>query len=201
MLAPRAWAANSGVVGRLESRYKSISTLRADFTQVSKGLSAVDASSGGSVYFKKPARIKWSYKGAIEDEIIGDGHVLWFYQPDLNQAFKSSGKSPEISTDFLSGMGSIRKHFRATVGAIKAGRITIELEPRQYHQQIKTLTLQVVKKTFLVDQFTLVDHYGNTTEVSFSNISINTPIKDGIFHFTPPEGTVVIDNQPGHGGG
>jgi len=201
MLAPGVWAANNGVVARLEDRYKSISTLSADFTQIAKGLGAVVEASGGSVYFKKPAMIKWSYKGDIADEIIGDGHVLWFYQPDLNQAFKSSGKNPEISTDFLSGMGSIREHFTASVSPLKEGRFTIVLEPQSYHPQIKTLTLKVVKKTFLVDQFTLVDHYGNNTEVSFTHITINAPIKDDIFHFTPPEGTVVIDNQPRHGGG
>lgn len=180
------------LVGDLETKYKSISTLRADFTQVAKGLSAMDGASGGSVYFKKPGKIKWVYKGAIADEIIGDGTVLWFYQPDLNQAFKSTGRGPDIATDFLSGMGSIRKHFITKAGPVKDGQLTIELTPREFHQQIKSLSLLVVKKTLLVEGFTIKDHYGNTTAVTFTHISINAPIEDELFKFTPPPGTAVI---------
>lgn len=190
-------AAESGhdVVAGLEKRYQAITTLRADFTQEAHGLSAMDGTSGGHVYFKKPSKIRWLYKGAIEDEIIGDGHVLWFYQPDLNQAFKSLGSGPDIATDFLSGMGSIRKHFIAKTGPLKDGAVTIELQPRKFHQQIKTLTLLADTKKLLVEKFTIKDHYGNTTVVTFSNIKINAPVEDELFKFSPPEGTAIIEQR------
>ncbi|MFQ5354022.1 MAG: outer membrane lipoprotein chaperone LolA [Thermodesulfobacteriota bacterium] len=198
LLSPRADAVQSNgsdVVAGVERRYESILTLDADFTQVARGLSAMEGTSGGHVYFKKPAKIRWVYKGPIEDEIIGDGKVLWFYQPDLNQAFKSLGSGPDIATDFLSGMGSIRKHFKARATPEKEGLFLIELKPLEYHQQIKTLTLQVVKKTLLVEKFTIVDHYGNTTEVTFTNISVDVPIEDELFKFSPPAGTAVLEQQ------
>ncbi len=186
--------AATGLVQRLEKKYRSINTLTARFTQVSKGLSAMDGASGGMVYFKRPGRIRWSYRGDITDEIIGDGKVLWFYQPDLNQAFKSSETNPGISTDFLSGMMNISKYFRAQKGAkSKKGLVSIRLEPRQYHPQIKTLVLEVNPETLLVKRFVLTDHYGNTTTVTFSDIKVNPPIDDGIFSFSPPEGTVIIE--------
>jgi len=183
------------MVSRLEKRYRSITTLKADFSQVSKGLASMDGTSGGRVYFKKPARIRWVYKGTVQDEIIGDGNVLWFYQPDLNQAFKSAGKRPGITTDFLSGMGSIRKYFIASVEPADKGLVSIKLEPRQSDPQIKGLILVVEVKTLLVKKFILTDHYGNTTEVSFSHIKINAPMGDELFAFSPPKGTAVIEQQ------
>jgi len=185
-------AQGADVVSSLETRYKAISTLTADFTQVSEGLSSMDGKSGGKVYFKKPRKIRWTYTGDVTDEIIGDGNVLWFYQPDLNQAFKTTGKRPGIATDFLSGMGSIRKYFTYTISPAKKGLISIKLEPRETHPQIKGLILVVDKKKLLVREFMLTDHYGNTTDVSFSNIRINAPIKEGFFSFSPPKGTDVI---------
>ncbi len=183
----------SGLVKRLEERYRSIKTLTADFKQVSKGLSSMDGASGGKVYFKRPGRIRWSYKGEITDEIIGDGKVIWFYQPDLNQVFKSRETEPGISTDFLSGMMNIRKYFRASEEGKKKGLVSIRLEPREYHPQIKTLVLLVDGKTLLVKSFVLTDHYGNTTTVTFSNIKVNPPIDDEMFSFSPPQGTVIIE--------
>ena len=182
-----------GLVKRLEERYRSIKTLAADFKQVSKGLSSMDGASGGKVYFKRPGRIRWSYKGDITDEIIGDGKVIWFYQPDLNQVFKSRETDPGISTDFLSGMMNIRKYFRASEDGKKKGLVSIRLEPREYHPQIKTLVLLVDGKTLLVRSFVLTDHYGNTTTVTFSRIRVNPPIDDEMFAFTPPPGTVIIE--------
>ncbi len=184
--------AEKDFIGRLEKRYQAIKTLKADFTQTSKGLASMDGASGGKVYFKKPGMIRWTYRGKITDEIVGSDKVLWFYQPDLNQAFKSEGKRPDISTDFLSGMGSIRKYFIPSAAPVKAGSLTIKLEPRDTHPQIKTLSLFVDTKTMLVKKFILKDHYGNTTEVNFSNIKINAPIGDELFKFSPPEGTSVI---------
>jgi len=197
IIAPRPSAAGGGhgredVVSRLEKRYQAIRTLGADFTQLSKGLSSMDGASGGKVYFKKPARIRWTYKGSVTDEIIGDGKVLWFYQPELNQAFKSVGKQSDISTDFLSGMGSIRKIFTASIIPLNRGAVKIKLQPRQTHPQIKDLSLFVDLKRLLVTKFIVKDHYGNTTEVSFSHIKINAPMRDGLFVFAPPEGTSVI---------
>jgi len=183
----------SGLVKRLEERYRSIKTLTADFRQVSKGLSSMDGASGGKVYFKRPGRIRWSYKGDITDEIIGDGKVIWFYQPDLNQVFKSRETDPGISTDFLSGMMNIRKYFRASEDGKKKGLVSIRLEPREYHPQIKALVLLVDGKTLLVKSFVLTDHYGNTTTVTFSKIRVNPPIDDEMFTFTPPQGTVIIE--------
>jgi outer membrane lipoprotein carrier protein len=153
----------------------------------------MDGASGGKVYFKRPGLISWSYRGTITDEIIGDGKVLWFYQPDLNQAFKSMGASPGISTDFLSGMMNIRKDFKIEAGPLKGALVSLGLEPRAYHPQIKSLVLEVDKKTLLVRKFILKDHYGNTTEVTFANIKVNPHVEDGLFSFTPPEGTVIIE--------
>jgi len=197
IIAPLPAAAGGGhgredVVSRLEKRYQAIRTLSADFTQLSKGLSSMDGSEGGKVYFKKPARIRWTYKGSVTDEIIGDGKVLWFYQPELNQAFKSQAKQSDISTDFLSGMGSLRKIFTASIIPVKRGELEIKLQPRKTHPQIKDLSLFVDIKRLLVIKFILKDHYGNTTEVSFSHIKIDAPMRDTLFVFTPPKGTAVI---------
>lgn len=183
------------IISRLQRRYDSISTVSADFTQKvsSKGAPEPEVS-GGRVYFKKPGKMRWLYSGSNRDELVSNGKTVWFFQPDLNQAVerRQDPAVSNISTDFLSGMGSIKKDFTAGFVGEKEGRYIVELTPREGFANLKKLTIGIDKKDYTVVKTEVQDQFGNVTGVTFTDIKVNAPIKDSFFEWTPPKGVGVI---------
>lgn len=183
------------IISRLQHRYDSISTVSADFTQKvsSKGVPEPEVS-GGKVYFKKPGKMKWLYSGSNRDELVSNGKTVWFFQPDLNQAAerRQDPAVSNISTDFLSGVGSIKKDFTAGFAGEKEGRYIVELTPMEGFANLKKLTIELDKKDYTVVKTEVQDQFGNITGVTFRDIKVNAPIKDSFFEWTPPKGVGVI---------
>src|SRR5437762_6519934 len=90
--APAAGAddALKGVLARLQGRYETTRTLTADFRQtVESPTLASPLESHGTVAFEKPNRMRWDYAAPDRQLIVGDGEMLWIYQPDEKQAIKA----------------------------------------------------------------------------------------------------------------
>lgn len=184
------------VVSRLQSRYETVSTFSADFTQ--EFTSAVMGGaqvSGGRVYLKKPGMMRWKYTSGTGDELVSNGDVLWLFQPDLNQVVESvASQSPGIAVDFLSGVGDIRKNFTVRLLGEGGGEgaYLLELTPFTASPNLKRLVLEVDKETSLVGKTVVEDLFGNKTTVTFSDISVNVRIDDSFFEFVAPDGVNIL---------
>ncbi len=190
------------VVSMLQSRYETVSTFSADFTQeffsAAMGNTQV---SGGRVHLKKPGRMRWEYTSGIGDVFVSNGAVVWLFQPDLNQVIETArparsvaSQSPGIAIDFLSGVGDIRKNF--TVRLLQEGggesAHLLELTPATVQPNLKRLVLEVDMETSLVIKTIVEDLFGNRTTVSFSDISVNVRIDDSFFEFVAPDGVNIL---------
>lgn len=184
----------SEVVSKLQRKYESISTIKADFTQevTSKGMAPMK--SMGSVWLKKPGKMRWEYTEPAKDLIVSDGKTLWLFQPDLNQAIKSQAATgaSSMATDFLTGMGNIEKEFIVLLSAANGPRHVLTLTPRSAQQGIKKLVLEVGKKSYLVEKTVITDHFGNQTTVNFTGMKLNSPVKDSLFKYAPPKGAAIV---------
>lgn len=196
LFGPRVALANglATVVKNLQVRYDRIKTLEADFTQVfHSGAMGSDETSHGRVFMKKPGKIRWQYTGDVGDEIISDGKTVWVYQPDLNQAVKKTvDGSSGLATDFLSGIGDLKRDFDIALSNETATAWTLELTPRASQPNIQKLFMDIDKTSGLATKTVVVDSFGNETRVSFENIKTNNALKDSLFKFTPPKGASVI---------
>jgi outer membrane lipoprotein carrier protein len=74
-------------------------------------------------------------------------------------------------------------------------RLTID---RQAVEQF--VTTGTASTPFPILSSTVIDHYGTATRLDFSDIAINTGIKDEMFTFRVPAGVEVI-RPPSLGGG
>jgi len=182
------------VVERLQERYGAITTIEADFRQEFRSAMGGVQTSSGKVYMKKPGKMRWDYKDPVQDEIVSDGRTMWVYQPDLNQVILRpvDEAATSIATDFLSGIGQITKDFYAEISSEGPEAWTLMLTPRSPQPNLKLLLLDVDKKDYLAVRTVVVDHFGNETRVSFSNIKLNYAIPGLLFDFNPPVGASVI---------
>lgn len=184
----------SEVVAKLQRKYDSITSIKAAFTQEvsSKGMPAT--SSRGNVWLKKPGKMRWEYQEPAKDIIVSDGKTIWLYQPDLNQAIKSPASSgaSSMATDFLSGIGKIEKEFIVILSSAEGQYHVLTLTPKSEQPSLKKLVLEVGKYSYLVEKTVITDHFGNQTSVSFTDITLNSQIKDSLFKYAPPRGAAII---------
>lgn len=183
------------VLSRLQEKYNNIASVEADFTQEAyqKGFNATQRSDG-KVYFKKPGKMRWEYKEPLDDLIVSNGKMIWVYQPDLDQAIEKpvEGAASSMATDFLSGMGNLKRDFKAALTGSEGGAYRITLVPKQAQPNMKRLVLEIDKNSMLLVKTTVIDHFGNETRVELKDIKTNIPLKDSIFEFTPPKGATVV---------
>jgi outer membrane lipoprotein carrier protein len=182
------------VVSKLQSKYESIKSIKADFTQEVSSKTMPAMTSEGKVWLKKPGRMRWEYKTPAKDLIVSDGKTIWLFQPDLNQVIEKTAASSAsaMATDFLSGIGNIEKEFIVVLSAAEGANHVLTLTPKQEQASLKKLTLEVGKKSSLVEKTVITDHYGNKTSVTFKNIKLNSSVKDSLFKYTAPKGVAVV---------
>src|ERR1043166_6035757 len=77
-------------LARLQTRYETTRTLTADFRQsVESPTLASPLESHGTLAFEKPIRMRWDYAAPDPQLIVGDGEILWIYQPGDKQVIKA----------------------------------------------------------------------------------------------------------------
>jgi len=196
LAGPAATAAEQGppVVDRLQDRYGTIDAIEADFTQEFHSAMGGVQTSSGRVYMKKPGRMRWNYTFPVQDEIVSDGRSIWVYQPDLNQVIVRpvDEAATSIATDFLSGIGQIKKDFYAEVTGDNSDSWLLSLTPRQTQPNLKSLLIEVDKKSMLATRTVVIDHFGNETHVGFRGFKLNESMPSSLFDYKPPEGASII---------
>src|SRR5256886_8250535 len=81
----------SSVARQVDERYNHLQTLTADFTEIYLG-SGLERTESGTLWLKKPGKMRWEYRSPEEKLFVGDGHDGWLYLPTEKQVRKSSMK-------------------------------------------------------------------------------------------------------------
>jgi outer membrane lipoprotein carrier protein len=187
-------------VGRLEATYSRVTDLRAVFEQAAFNRTlnrTVDAR--GTLYLKRPGRLRWEYQTPTAQEIVSDGTRLWVYTPQLKQVNVSPAPQALAGPagSFLQGLGQVREHFQARFlnpaqPTDADGLYVLDLAPRQPEPLLARLVLALDPQTWLVRKAVVYDELGNTVTVRFLDVQVNRGLADRLFVFTPPPGAAVV---------
>src|SRR5947207_5436709 len=79
----------NSVARQVDARYNHLQTLTADFTEIYQG-SGMERTESGTLWLKKPGKMRWEYRSPEVKVFVGDGHDVWLYLPAEKQARKSS---------------------------------------------------------------------------------------------------------------
>jgi outer membrane lipoprotein carrier protein len=192
-----AWGAEglAEAVKRLQQRYDSTRTLTAEFRQsVESPTLAGKLESRGKVAFEKPNHMRWDYEPPDEQVIVGDGEVLWIYQPDQKQVIKAplaEAFQAQTPMNFLAGLGHVERDFTPTLEGEDAKHWVLKLVPRK-DQGVGTLVLTVAKSDAAIEEARLTDPLGTTTRLVFSGERRNVQLAPDLFRFAPPPGVDVV---------
>lgn len=202
------------VVRAFESRYQHARTLKAIFFESYRdGKGGVSADSG-TVYFSRPGRMRWEYESPENKLFLVDGTNVWFYVPadrTVSRAKLSQSSDWRTPLALLAGKTNLSKlclrieaatpHWpvdaeKPTEARPAPGNSTLRCIPRESpaSETIHDVLLEINPEGFLVR--IVIEASGNaSTEFHFGNWEEGVPIPEVKFHFEPPPGVAVVDEE------
>ena len=189
-------------VDALEQAQRRVTDLKAPFQQTAhnKALNqTIDAR--GTLYLRKPGRLRWEYQTPTPQQIVSDGTRLWIYTPELRQVNVSAAPAALAGPagSFLEGLGQVREHFQPRFlnpaqPTDAEGLIVLDLAPKQRQPLLARLIISVDPRSWLVRQAVVHDELGNTVTVRFGETTVNSGLSDALFVFVPPPGVAIVQH-------
>ena len=202
----------NSAIRALEARYQHARTLRASFLERYTDGNGGASTESGTVYFSRPGRMRWEYESPEQKLFIVDGTNAWFYVPADRTASRAKMKeSSDWRTPLalLAGKADLSKLCRSiqlvgadaekgrglgeqaapgdtvllciprdTTGSDPAFRVLFETDPDA------KLVRVVIREPGHVE-----------TEFRFGNWEENMVIPEVKFHFQPPPGVAIVDEE------
>jgi len=191
------------VAAAVDAHYNHLRTLEAEFTEVYRG-SGVERTESGTLWLKKPGKMRWEYRSPREKLFVSDGRDAWFYVPDDRQARKTSAKKLEDVRSplaFLLGKTKLEKELRGLslapdVPPLSAGDLVLRGVPEGLGDRVGEIVLEVTPEHQIARIF-IQDVDGAATEYRFSEQKEDGAVGDGRFEFKPPAGTETVEGGLG----
>ena len=117
------------------------------------------------------------------------------YDPDLNQVTikKLKGAIPASPASILFGSNEFERDFQVSSDGERDGLEWILATPKS--QDSSFARIRIGFRDGLPVAMELADSFGQTTELRFSGLQRNQRIDPARFHFDPPKGADVLEDQ------
>ena len=201
-------ATASDLIDKVIERY-SVFGFSAAFIQESvlKAMDITDTARG-TVYFRRPGKMRWEYDKPEPQLIVSNGSNLWIYKPYENQVM--TGKAPDLFGDgkgasFLSDIATIRDRF--SIAPYTAGekekknpdQESFSLIPIKKHPDFAEIIIYVNINNFDIESVETKNVFGDITRIRMKDIrfydSKNAAMSDEMFGFKIPAGADVVQLQ------
>jgi outer membrane lipoprotein carrier protein len=187
----------------VDAHYNRLRSLQAEFTETYRG-SGMDRKESGTLWLKKPGKMRWEYRSPREKLFVSNGRDAWFYVPDDRQARKESAKKLEDLRSplaFLLGKTKLEKELRGLsvapdVEPLMAGNTVLRGVPSALADQISEIVLEISADNRIV-RLIMQGVDGASTEYRFTDQKEDVSIGDNRFDFRAPAGTEIVEGELG----
>jgi outer membrane lipoprotein carrier protein len=186
-------AAYADGMSNVKAFYQKTKSVRASFHQVvtdrqGRKIQEVD----GEMQLKRPNQFRWDYNKPYQQQIVSDGQQVWLYDMDLAQVTvntlrQSVGSSPAA---LLAGDANIDKSFRLSNASRKDDLEWVSASPKDKESGFDKILMGF--KDNKIQALSLIDSFGHTTNIKFSNVELNPVLDEKSFLFKPPQGVDVV---------
>jgi outer membrane lipoprotein carrier protein len=183
----------------VDDHYNHLRSLQADFTEIYRGDGAERVESG-TLWLKKPRKMRWEYRSPKEKLFISDGEVVWFYLPAERQLRKTSvRKLNDVRSPlaFLLGKTKLENELQGLSKVVDqsplgAGNTLLRGIPQAMPGQLSEVQLEITPSDQIV-RIVLMEPDGGTTEFRFTNWKENQRLSGDLFSFNPPPGVESVE--------
>lgn len=192
---PVAGAAQGVEVG-LQKKYGKMKSFRADFIQrLTHKESGSTEERRGTLLFRKPLLVRWETVSPHAELLIVTDKEIWDYLPDEEVVYRYS---PQLAQDsrsliqVITGQARLDEDFTVRDEGPEGDLRELRLYPKEPTPQMVEGAVWVDAGN-LIRKAVIIDFYGNSNEVVFTELRPDAGLPDGAFTFTPPKGVEVED--------
>jgi outer membrane lipoprotein carrier protein len=187
----------------VDNHYNHLQTLQTEFAESYHG-AGIERTESGSLWLKKPGKMRWEYRSPREKLFLSDGKNAWFYLPEDRQVRRTSVKKLDdlrSPLGFLLGKTRLEKELDGLslapdVASLTPGNTVLRGVPKAMADRIREVILEITPDHRIARiQFEEADE--SVTEYRFSQQQENGVIADQRFRFTAPPGVEVIEGEFG----
>lgn len=183
----------------VDGHYNHLRSLQSDFTEIYRG-DGVERVESGTLWLKKPRKMRWEYRSPKEKLFVSDGEAVWFYLPAERQLRKTSLKKLDDLRSplaFLLGKTKLENELRGLSKVVEqsplgVGNTLLRGVPRTMAGQVSEVQLEITPSDEIV-RIVIMEADGATTEFRFSGWKENLALDDHRFQFTPPAGVETVE--------
>lgn len=189
------YAENTGDV-QLKTFLKNSTTFKATFSQSLFDENGIELQfSAGIFSLKKPGQFAWDYEEPYPQSIISNGKKIWMYDSELEQVTIKpvDATLSNSSMVLLFSKSDLDKEFKIIKLDVVKGVSWLELISRKSDSEFNSILLGM--KDNLVVSIKLVDGFGQTTVIKFTEISTSPSFDKNRFEFKIPKNVDVIGGE------
>lgn len=203
---PRASAATTDVhaiAQVVDNHYNHLKSFQAEFTELYRG-NGIDRTESGTLWLKKPRKMRWEYRSPREKLFVSDGQDAWFYVPGERQARRQPFKKLEDMRSplgFLLGKTRLEKELKGLTTALdvkpmQAGNAVLRGTPKGMEDRVTQVLVEVTPESH-ISRIVLQGADDAVTEYRFTEVKEDLPLADSKFQFKPPPGVETIEGELG----
>ncbi len=186
------------IAKKVDQRYNGMRTLTASFTESYRG-AGVSRTESGTLWLKRPGKMRWEYTEPQQKLFISDGKTAYFYVPGERQAREAPVKKLDDLRSplrYLLGNTKLEKEFSGLSLApdqpATAGDLVLRGVPKAMADRIASVLFEV-SPAGEIRRIVVNEIDGSTTEFQFANQKENVPVPDERFRFKPPPGVELVN--------
>jgi outer membrane lipoprotein carrier protein len=191
------------IASAVDNHYNHLRSLQAEFTEIYRG-NGMDRTESGTVWLKKPRKMRWEYRSPREKLFLTDGQDAWFYVPGERQVRKQPFKKLEdlrSPLGFLLGKTKLEKELKGLSVApdglpINPGDKILRGVPKGMEDRINQVRLEITPDSRIA-RIEIEEADGAVTEYRFQQQKENVTVEDARFRFSPPAGVETIEGELG----
>ena len=185
----------------VDDHYNHLRSLKSDFTEIYRG-DGVERVESGTLWLKKPRKMRWEYRSPREKLFVSDGQTVWFYLPAERQLRKTTLKKLDDVRSplaFLLGKTKLENELQGLSKAVDqsstgAGNTLLRGVPKAMAGRVNEVLLEITPANQIV-RIVLNEAEGATTEFRFAGWRENQELSDSLFQFAVPPGVEAVEGE------
>jgi outer membrane lipoprotein carrier protein len=187
----------------VDNRYNHITTLQAEFTELYRG-AGMERRESGTLWLKKPGKMRWEYRSPREKLFVSDGKNAWFYLPGDRQVRKAPvRKLDDLRSPLrlLLGKTQLEKELQglsiaSDVAPSTPGNVMLRGIPKGMGDRASQVLLEITPESQIA-RIVIEEVDGSVTEYRFDQQRENVEASDQQFRFSPPAGVEMVEDNFG----
>ena len=192
-----ATAQASDIANTIQARYEKLRTFSATFEQtLTHKESGSTEKRQGNLLFQKPLLIRWQTDKPHEETLVVTNKEIWDYLADEEIAYRyplELVRDSRTIIQVITGQAALTKDFDVKEDGQENGLAKLHLYPKEAAPQMVEALLWVEPSTGYIRRASIIDFYGNSNDVRFTQFKPDTSLKESDFTFTAPKGVEVED--------